>query len=129
MDRPSSGFGRFVPSNWLVGRSVHQAAEVEAHESADYFVFGTMFPTRSKDAGAPTQRLEVLADAARRSTAPVWAIGGITPRTAAACVSAGARGVAAIGAFLDGGADVSAVHARVDAMRRAVAGHFGKRVQ
>jgi thiamine-phosphate pyrophosphorylase len=109
--------------------SVTEAEATAAHAAMDYLIFGTMFATTSKDAGVPIQPLAALTEASQRASAPVWAIGGITPVTAVACLAAGATGIAAIGAFLDGGPDVALIGARVVAMRRAVAGHFGKQVQ
>jgi thiamine-phosphate diphosphorylase len=116
------------PSAWWVGRSIHSAAEAERHQSADYLVFGTTFASTSKGVGAPVAGLAALAEAIRVSATPIWAIGGITPETAPACIDAGAKGVAAIAAFI-GDADgmrLGAVRARVEAMRRAVARDFGK---
>jgi thiamine monophosphate synthase len=43
-----------------------------------------------------------LAAVARAVSVPVHAIGGLRPGNAAQAVAAGARGLAAIGAFLDG---------------------------
>jgi thiamine-phosphate pyrophosphorylase len=119
------------PPTWWVGRSIHSAAEGEGHQSADYLLFGTMFPSTSKPAGAPVAGLAALGEAVRASAAPIWAIGGVTPETARACIDAGARGVAAIAAFLDDGdgTTAGAVRARIEAMRRAVAHDFGKLVE
>jgi thiamine-phosphate pyrophosphorylase len=119
------------PPAWWVGRSIHSAAEGEGHQTADYLLFGATFASTSKPAGAPVAGLAALREAVRGSAAPVWAIGGVTPETARACIDAGAKGVAAIAAFLDigDGTTPGAVRARVEAMRRAVAGDFGKLVE
>jgi len=89
--------------DWIVGRSVHRQDEVRAHGSADYLLFGTVFPSPSKPSGTPAQGTSALAEAARSTDRPVMAIGGITPARAAACVAAGAAGIAAISLFLPEG--------------------------
>ena len=94
---------RLGPSAWIVGRSVHGLEEIRAHAGADYLLFGTVFPTASKLAEAPTQGLDGLAEAVRATGRPVLAIGGITPARAAACAAAGAAGVAGISLFLPEG--------------------------
>jgi thiamine-phosphate diphosphorylase len=119
------------PGTWWVGRSIHSAAEAGRHQSADYLLFGTTFASTSKPTGTPVAGLAALAEAVRVSATPLWAIGGVTPETAPACIDAGAKGVAAIAAFLgDGdGLKQGAVRARVEAMRRAVSLTFGNLVQ
>jgi thiamine-phosphate diphosphorylase len=119
------------PTAWWVGRSIHSAADAERHQSADYLLFGTTFMSTSKPAGAPVAGLAALGEAVRVSATPIWAIGGVTPETAPACLEAGAKGVAAIAAFLADGdtTRVGAVRARVEAMRRAVGRNFGKLVE
>jgi thiamine-phosphate pyrophosphorylase len=91
------------PGGWLVGRSAHSRAEVDAGAGADFLVFGTVFQTASKP-GAPAGGLDALAAAVAAARLPVLAIGGIDPARARACLSAGAAGVAAIGLFLPPGA-------------------------
>lgn len=42
------------PAGWIIGRSVHGAAEAAAlGDAADYLVFGAVYPTPSKPGGAP----------------------------------------------------------------------------
>ena len=77
----------------------HQAAP---DAGADYWLFGTVFPTASKPDVAAAG-LEPLAALAASSATPVLGIGGITPENARACRQAGASGIAAIGAFLPEG--------------------------
>lgn len=93
----------FGPDDWLVGRSVHAPEEVRAHQTADYLIFGTMFPTASKPLDAPLQGLGGLREAVRLSQVPVLAIGGIDLARARECLEAGAAGVVAIGLFLPPG--------------------------
>ena len=84
---------------WLLGRSAHNAAELEAAADADYIVFGTVFATDSKP-GVAGQGIEALAAAVRHARAPVLAIGGMTPDRIRACAKVGAAGVAGITLFL-----------------------------
>jgi thiamine-phosphate pyrophosphorylase len=103
-DGPDTGRIRALGgASWLVGRSVHRQDELLAHSSASYFLFGTVFPTGSKEPPAPAQGLEALTAAVRTTDRPVLAIGGITPARAAGCFRAGAAGVAAISLFLPEG--------------------------
>lgn len=125
---PVARLRQLGPSGWWIGRSVHRLEEVGLHQEATYLLFGTVFQSASKGQG-PTQGLSRLADVARISQVPIWAIGGITPETAGECLAAGAAGLAAIGAFLDGGAAPGEVRARVERMRDQVARDFAKLVQ
>jgi len=91
------------PAAWIVGRSTHSLAEARAHADADYLLFGTVFPSASKPAGAPVAGLGALSEVAAAVARPVIAIGGIDPARARACAAAGAAGVAGIGVFLPEG--------------------------
>jgi len=86
---------------FLVGVSCHSVEEVRAAEAegADYVVFGPVFPPRSKSAGLEPRGLEGLARAAAAVEIPVLALGGVTRENSAACVSAGAAGIAGITIF------------------------------
>ena len=85
-----------VPAEFLIGVSCHTTDEVDQAQHADFLVFGPVFDTPGK--GMP-QGLAALAAAASASTVPVLALGGITDENAAACVAAGAAGIAAIRLF------------------------------
>jgi thiamine-phosphate pyrophosphorylase len=98
---PTSRVRELVGPDVLIGRSIHDP--VETTDAADFLVFGTVFRTASKPADAPVAGLDALAEASRRSTVPVLAIGGVTPDRATACRMAGAAGIAAIGIFLPPG--------------------------
>jgi thiamine monophosphate synthase len=87
----------------LIGRSVHSAADVDRSSGADYLIFGTVFPSRSKGESVRGTGPGPLAEIVEAAGVPVLAIGGITPERAAACRDAGAWGLAAIGVFLPPG--------------------------
>lgn len=89
---------RFFSS--LVGRSVHGVAgAIEAEQSgADYLVFGHIFQTPSK--AIEPRGLNALREVCDSVTIPVYAVGGITPERARACLDAGAFGVAAMNAVM-----------------------------
>jgi thiamine-phosphate pyrophosphorylase len=86
----------------LIGRSVHSVEEIIALKGGgvDYFQFGPVFETASKRAyGAPQGLDELTRASLAASPCLVCAVGGITIDNAAATISAGAGGIAAIGAI------------------------------
>ena len=101
---------RLLPRSMLVGRSVHDAEAARRACDADYLIGGTVFETVSKPELTRPLGLEGLAAiVAAAGDRPVWAVGGVTGENAAAIRAAGARGIAAIGAFIPRG--------RVDTVR------------
>jgi thiamine-phosphate pyrophosphorylase len=103
-DSPPAGQVRsIVPPGFLIGRSVHDDAEAisAAGTGVDYLVLGTIFPSVSKSAGTTWLGPEALERAARGTSVPVLAIGGITADKVGSIATAGAAGVAAIGLFAD----------------------------
>ena len=105
--------------DFLVGVSCHslEAAKAAERNGADYLFFGPVFATPSKAGYGGPQGIERLAEVCRAVSAPVLAIGGITQVNCAACLAAGASGIAAIHLFQDA-ADVSSL---VQTLRRAAA--------
>lgn len=94
-----------VPQSWLVGRSVHSAAEaaqVNSGGALDYLIAGTVFETASKPGCVPIGA-DGLAQITQAVAIPVLAVGGITASRAETVGRAGAGGLAAIGAFVAGG--------------------------
>ena len=71
---------QLVGTGRLVGISTHSIEEVRQanQDGADYVVFGPIFETVTKRRFGAPLGLEALADACRRSTIPVFAIGGVT---------------------------------------------------
>ena len=90
-----------APAGFLIGRSCHSLADVNAAErdGADYVFFGPVFSTPSKAWFGPPQGAGALAAVCRAARVPVVAIGGITLDNAGACLATGAAGVAAIRLF------------------------------
>jgi len=88
-------------ADFLVGASCHslEGALHAAAEGADYIFFGPVFSTPSKQAFGPPQGLQKLGQICGAVSVPVLAIGGITSENAAACLRAGAAGIAAIRLF------------------------------
>ncbi len=86
----------------LVGISTHtrERAVAAAVEGADFVTFGPVFATASKAPYGPPLGLDALADVCAAARIPVFALGGVTPQNAAACIEAGAHGEAAIGAIM-----------------------------
>jgi thiamine-phosphate pyrophosphorylase len=98
---------------WL-GRSVVSAEQALAAD-ADYLGAGPVWATPSKDDADPPIGLEGLRRICCSVDLPVVAIGGVDASNAAACIEAGAAGVAVIRAATD------------PALRRAVDDALGDR--
>jgi thiamine-phosphate pyrophosphorylase len=83
----------------LIGASAHSSAEAAAllGAGADYVTLSPIFLTDSKPGFGPAIGLDTLAAAARTAPGPIIALAGIGPDNAAACIAAGARGVAVMG--------------------------------
>jgi len=105
--------------DFLIGASCHsaEAARRAEGDGADYVLFGPVFDTPSKAAFGPPQGLLRLAEVCAALEIPVLAIGGIKAETAAACLEAGAAGLAAIRLFQDA-ADLRATVARLRSIPR-----------
>jgi len=106
--------GRLGKNEFLVGVSCHsmEGAQRAASDGAGYIFFGPVFATPSKAALGAPQGLERLAEVCAAVRIPVLAIGGITAANAAACVDAGAAGLAGIRVFQEA-ASISALMAAI----------------
>ena len=86
----------------LLGLSVHsiQGAVAAERHGADFVVLGPIYDTPSKrEYGAPLG-LQVLEQAARAVTIPIFAIGGMTTSRTREMLQAGAFGVAVLSSIL-----------------------------
>jgi thiamine-phosphate pyrophosphorylase len=103
-DSPAASRVRpMTPPAFLIGRSVHSLAEIDAAVAdggCDYLMFGTVFPSAGKPDGHPVAGLAALGAACARSPLPVIAIGGVDEAGAALVGDAGAAGFAAVGLFM-----------------------------
>lgn len=88
-------------SEKIIGVSIDSLANLhEANQlPINYVGIGSIFPTQNKANVATIWGTAGLKQAAALSTHPVVAIGGINERNAPDVISAGANGIAAIGAF------------------------------
>ncbi|HLI23554.1 MAG TPA: thiamine phosphate synthase [Acidimicrobiales bacterium] len=82
----------------VVGRSCHdrRSLEAAAAEGCDYATLSPIFATPSKPGYGPPLGVEALGAA----PLPVYALGGVGVANAGACVTAGATGVAVMGAVM-----------------------------
>jgi len=111
---------RLAPAGFLVGRSVHSAAEAAAAADADYLIAGTVFPSASKPADAPLLGLEGLRAIVGAVNRPVLAIGGMAGDRMSAAAAAGAVGFAAIGLFMASHHGVEPAGCRAAELRQIV---------
>ena len=88
----------------VVSAGCHSVGEVAVARTAgaDMALLSPIFPTESHPEARPLG-LEVLAAACKTAgRMPVYALGGVNPANADACIAAGAAGVAGIRTFLPG---------------------------
>lgn len=84
----------------VVSAACHSADEIKRANGADLLLFSPVFE-KVTEPSARGQGLTALREAAELAKPlPVLALGGVTEKNAAACVQAGAAGVAAIRLFL-----------------------------
>jgi thiamine-phosphate pyrophosphorylase len=105
----------------LIGVSTHDRAQVTAASAAelDYISAGPVHETPTK-AGRPAVGFEHVEVAARNTTVPVVAIGGLDASNAARAIEAGADMVGVVRAICaspDPGATAAALRAEIDAAR------------
>ncbi len=88
--------------NGLIGVSAHspQDAAAKLGAGADYATLSPIFLTESKPGYGPALGLDALQTAAVLSAGPIIALAGIDEHNAAACLTAGARGIAAMGEIM-----------------------------
>jgi thiamine-phosphate pyrophosphorylase len=97
---PAASLRGIAPPGFLIGRSVHDAAEAATAGPVDYLIAGAVFATLSKPAGHPVIGLDGLARVVRAAAVPVLAIGGVRADDLDRIVATGAAGIAGIGLFI-----------------------------
>jgi thiamine-phosphate pyrophosphorylase len=97
----ASELRRISPEGFLIGVSCHSIDELRSAEGdgADFVVYGPVFDPLSKERVQPAVGIDGLHMACAAVKMPVYALGGITEENAAACVAAGAAGIAGITLF------------------------------
>lgn len=78
----------------ILGASIHsvEQAQLAQNAGASYLTAGHVFETACKP-GVEPRGLDFLREVCQASALPVYAIGGIHPKNAAACIQAGAYGI------------------------------------
>lgn len=108
-----------VPRDSLLrGRSCHGLPQ-PGHDQVDYTLFAPVFTPTTSPGKAPVG-LAALHAWTRDPQATIFALGGVTPATAPACLAAGAHGLAGIGVFFG---EPAQVEQDVAALRDLVAAH------
>jgi len=107
----------------LLGRSCHSAAEVRAAaaEGCDWVTVSPVYLTASKPGYGPALGPSGLA-ALVPGAPPAYALGGLDPDRARACVDVGAHGVAVLGAVMRAEHPDAVVRALLAALPEAGAG-------
>jgi thiamine-phosphate pyrophosphorylase len=98
---PPRAWRDIAPPEFLMGVSCHSIEEVRSAEAegADYVLFGPVFAPLSKYSSLIPRGTGELARAVAAVRIPVLALGGITLQNRAACMEAGAAGIAGISLF------------------------------
>jgi thiamine monophosphate synthase len=100
----------------LVGRSCHDTGELARLSTEDYVTVSPVHPTATKPGYGPALGPERAGALAAGAGVPWLALGGVdSPERAAACVAAGAAGVAVLGAVMRAADPESVVRALSDA--------------
>jgi thiamine-phosphate pyrophosphorylase len=111
---------RLLLPRGLIGVSAHSAGEAAAllRTGADYATLSPIFLTVSKPGYGPAIGLDGLAAAAPAAQGPIIALGGIGEHNAAACLAAGASGIAVMGEVMRAADPAAAVRRLLVAMAR-----------
>jgi thiamine-phosphate diphosphorylase len=92
---------RITPKGFMVGRSIHSAAEAAKAVEVDYLIAGTIWASASKDDAHPLLGIDAFSAVVRAARVPVLAIGGVTIDRVGDVMKAGGAGIAAIGLFMN----------------------------
>jgi thiamine-phosphate pyrophosphorylase len=111
LGRDDPGGERALAAGLLLGVSAASVDEARQAHGESYVGAGPVWATPTKPDAGPPIGLEGLAEICRAVSVPVIAIGGVDASNAAACIQAGAAGVAVVRAARD----AAAVRAAIDA--------------
>jgi thiamine-phosphate pyrophosphorylase len=113
-----------LPSG-LIGVSAHspEEAATQLKGGADYVTLSPIFLSASKPGYGPAVGLDALAAASRLAPGAVIALGGIDNDNAAACLAAGARGIAVMGGIMRAADPEATVRRLLAAIEKAAARH------
>lgn len=89
----------FARPGFLISVACHSVADVKSLRGADFIVLAPIFSPLSKAGARAVLGTGGIADAARISSIPILALGGITNANARLCTEAGAAGIAGISYF------------------------------
>jgi thiamine-phosphate diphosphorylase len=109
---------RALRPDWRIGASVHGVAEALAAEGADFLVLGTIWKSQSHP-GRDGAGLALVRSVVEGADVPVLAVGGVTPRRAAAALGAGGSGVAVLRGVWDHDDAAGAAAEYLSCMERA----------
>lgn len=89
----------FARLGLLVSVAVHDPAEADKAEGADFIIVAPIFAPLSKKKARPALGTGAITELRRVSSIPILALGGITEANAHLCLEAGAAGIAGISCF------------------------------
>lgn len=92
---------KLISHQMILGVSAHSSQELEwaVQEGADYATLSPLFVPNSKSDLRSPLGLAAFSRLTAATDLPILALGGVEPARLAACLQAGAVGVAAIGSF------------------------------
>lgn len=110
---------RLAGKHALIGVSAHSLdeARIAADAGADYITLSPIFLTASKPGYGPALGLDGLRRIAARLAIPTAALGGVGADNAAACLDAGATGVAVMGNVMSAADPQAAVAALIERIK------------
>ena len=93
---PVGALCKRASETWQIGCSIHNFDEAKKREAegADFITYSPIYLTASKPGYGPAVGVANLARLAKQVKLPIFALGGITPARVAACMEAGAAGIA-----------------------------------
>ncbi len=108
----------------LVGCSAHDQAELAAATAAgaDYATLSPFFPSASKPGYGPALGPARFAAMVAATRLPVIALGGVDETNAAACMRAGAAGLAVMGTVMSAADPASVIAGLIETLGAALAG-------